>query len=171
MEEVRLFRYPRHEDQRGWVAEAWRADWGLPAPLQDNLCWSDAGVLRGLHLQLSPMQGKFLTVLQGRIWDVAVNLETRRWQGFWLDAKEPAALWIPPGFAHGFYAVEPSLVWYKLDQPRNPESERVIAWDDPELGISWPLMGAPLLSERDRKGASCQAVAEDEERLKKGRSS
>jgi dTDP-4-dehydrorhamnose 3,5-epimerase len=151
MDQPRLEQGQLFTDARGWVLEAWRADRD-PAGVQDNLSWSEAGVLRGLHYQEGHPQGKWLRVLSGSVFDVVVDL--RPGESFLkihsFELSSPAtALWIPPGFAHGFYAQTAALVWYRLTGPRVVEAERVIRWDDPRLGISWPFKGVPVLSERD----------------------
>lgn len=160
---VLRLRSPVHRDERGWLTESFRADLmpalGVPARFaQENRTLSHAGVLRGLHYQECHAQGKLVQVLTGRIWDVAVDLragsDTRgRWVAMELDAEQPESLWIPPGFAHGFYVIDgPALVLYKLTRTYAPGWDRCLAWDDPDLAIPWPLQGPPLLSERDRHG-------------------
>lgn len=161
--DVRLLRPEVHADARGWLVESFRAETlaalGLPVQFpQENLAWSQPGVLRGLHHQERQAQGKLVQVLVGAIWDVAVDLRadspTRgRWVAQELCAERVEALWVPPGFAHGFYVTGgPALVQYKLTAPYAPEWDRCLAWDDPTLAIPWPLDGPPLLSERDQRG-------------------
>lgn len=161
--DVRLFALDRRADERGWLCESGRADLllgeGLPAAFaQENLSRSEQGVLRGLHFQERQAQGKLLLVLEGAIFDVVVDLRagsaTRgKHAAMCLSAQEPTLLWVPPGFAHGFYVTQgPALVQYKLTAAWAPDWERCLAWDDPELGIDWPLSQPPLLSERDRAG-------------------
>lgn len=156
-----LFAAEAHRDERGWLAETLRID-VLRAHARDvrivqqNLSASRRGVLRGLHYQIESPQGKLLQVLQGCVHDVIVDL--RRASPtfgasftFELHTDSLQSLWVPPGFAHGFLALEDSTVLYSLTQPRIASAERVIRWDSPQLAISWPLKGAqPLLSERDR---------------------
>lgn len=156
------------EDARGalWVtfqAEA-QAALGLPtAFVQENLSRSVRGALRGLHHQEAEPQGKLLRVLVGEIFDVLVDLRPRSatvGQVVCLELNDQVreSLWIPPGFAHGFYVRSAeALVDYKLTAPYRPEDERVLRWDDPELAIPWPLEGPPLLSARDQAGESLQA--------------
>lgn len=164
----RLIPTPRFSDDRGWVCEAFNAsiasDLGMVAQHspQDNLTLTRAGALRGLHYQIDPAQAKLIRVLSGRIWDVAVDLRAGpgfgRWEGFWIG-PESGALWIPAGYAHGFCVPEgEALVWYKLSHPRSPAGERVIAWDDPDLAIPWPIR-TPILSPRDACGARLRDVA------------
>ena len=156
---------PAFADARGWVAEAFNPEMERALGqrfVQDNLTLSAEGTLRGLHFQTDPAQGKLIRAISGRIWDVAVDLragspEYGRWQGFWLEAQ--GWLWIPAGYAHGFCVPEgEALVWYKLSHPRNPATERVITWDDPDLAIRWPL-SAPILSARDAQGGMFRDTA------------
>jgi dTDP-4-dehydrorhamnose 3,5-epimerase len=122
---------------------------GLPAPrafVQDNHSCSGAGVLRGLHYQLPPhAQGKLVRVAQGRAWDVAVDLRRSspqfgRWAGVELSAANRRQLWIPPGYAHGFLALENDTHFlYKTTDVFAKECERGVRWDDPVLAIAWPL--------------------------------
>ena len=127
--------------------------------VQDNLSRSYRGVLRGLHYQIERPQGKLVQVISGTIFDVAVDLRPGsashgQWVGQHLDADEPMSLWIPPGFAHGFYVTsEESTVLYKCTDYYCPEYERTLNWADPELAIAWPLMeNIPLvLSDKDRQ--------------------
>ncbi len=144
-------------------AEA-QAAHGLPtAFVQENLSRSVRGALRGLHHQEAEPQGKLLRVLVGEIFDVLVDLRPRSatvGQVVCLELNDQVreSLWIPPGFAHGFYVRSAeALVDYKLTAPYRPEDERVLRWDDPELAIPWPLEGPPLLSARDQAGESLQA--------------
>jgi dTDP-4-dehydrorhamnose 3,5-epimerase len=150
-------------DDRGWFMESFNAArfdaalqaLGLPAApafVQDNHSCSRAGVLRGLHYQLPPhAQGKLVRVVQGRVWDVAVDLRRSspqfgRWAGIELSAANRRQLWIPPGFAHGFLALEDDTQFlYKTTDVYARECERAIRWDDPGLAIAWPLAGGPPL--------------------------
>jgi len=170
--DVKLLEPKRHGDDRGWFAEVFNADVfrkaGLPeAFAQDNQSFSTKGVLRGLHYQLGQPQGKLVRVLSGHIWDVAVDLRRNspdfgKWAGFHLrprnDAGELEMLWIPEGFAHGFLVVsETAEVLYKTTRGYYPSGERCIRWDDPTLGIEWPLdkLGGltPSVSGKDAQGA------------------
>jgi len=170
--DVKLLEPKRHGDDRGWFAEVFNADVfrkaGLPeAFAQDNQSFSTKGVLRGLHYQLGQPQGKLVRVLSGHIWDVAVDLRRNspdfgKWAGFDLrprnDAGELEMLWIPEGFAHGFLVVsETAEVLYKTTRGYYPAGERCIRWDDPTLGIEWPLdkLGGltPSVSGKDAQGA------------------
>ena len=158
-------------DERGFFLEAYsrrafhRAS-GLDLEfVQDNHSRSAKGVLRGLHYQVRQTQGKLVRVLAGEVFDVAVDLRRSsptfgRWVGFRLSASAPRQLWVPGGFAHGFLVLsEAAEVLYKTTDYYAPEHERTLAWNDPALGIDWPLAGAPILSDKDRRGL---ALAEAE---------
>ena len=124
--------------------------------VQDNHSSSKKNVLRGLHYQIKQPQGKLIQVTYGSVFDVAVDLRKRsptfgRWVGQILDEKLRNAIWIPAGFAHGFLALsERAEVVYKVTDYWAPEHERKIVWNDPDLGIAWPLDGEPLLAAADR---------------------
>lgn len=124
--------------------------------VQDNHSRSRQNVLRGLHYQLRKPQGKLIRVVRGEIFDVAVDLRRRsptfgRWVGFTLSDRGAGMAWIPPGFAHGLFAITDADVVYKMTEFYAPEDERTLVWDDPEVGVQWPS-GAPLLSDKDRAG-------------------
>lgn len=152
----------RRRDTRGWFMETFRASafeaLGLPDRfVQDNLVRSVRGALRGMHYQMDPAaQGKLVSVVHGRIFDVAVDVrggsETYgKWVGRLLDEASGDALWIPPGFAHGYVVLsDVAYVAYKVTTEYRPELDRGIRWDDPEIGVLWPV-DDPLLSDRDRK--------------------
>ncbi|MCS6837591.1 MAG: dTDP-4-dehydrorhamnose 3,5-epimerase [Bdellovibrionaceae bacterium] len=120
--------------------------------------------MRGLHYQQPNPQGKLVRVLTGKIFDVVVDLRKTsptflEWRGIELEAGRFQALWIPPGFAHGFYVLEDALVIYKTTSYYDPSSEHTIKWDDPQLLIQWPLMGSlPSLSLKDQKGLRVSEV-------------
>lgn len=154
-------------DARGFFLETWQAEKFAAAGIaalfvQDNHSRSGQGVLRGLHYQLNHPQGKLVRVIAGEVYDVAVDLRRSspsfgRWVGETLSAENKKMLWVPPGFAHGFYVLsEAAEFMYKCTEFYAPEDERVIRWDDPDLGIKWPLVrGAPpLLSARDAAAGS-----------------
>ncbi len=149
-------------DQRGFFMELYkRTDYlanNIPYDfVQVNMSFSRRGVVRGLHYQLKPMeQGKLVTVIKGRIVDVAVDIRKGSpWFGKYvmveLSADEPKLLWIPPGFAHGFQALEDSIVLYLVTKEYAPQYERCIAWNDPDLDIPWPIKEGVILSEKDRR--------------------
>jgi dTDP-4-dehydrorhamnose 3,5-epimerase len=171
-------RTPRFADARGWFFEAFQANalslacgrLGLPEPgpfLQDNVSMSSRGVLRGLHFQLPPhAQGKWVRVLAGRAWDVVVDLRSGsptcgKAQGFELSADEGTALWVPPGFAHGFLSLDDQTMFsYKVTAGYAPAHERTLQWNAADLGLSWPLarlQAPPLVSAKD---ASAMSLAE-----------
>jgi len=166
LRDVKLVRPKRHGDERGWFAEVFNARTfvavGLPERfVQDNQSFSRRGVLRGLHYQVGEPQGKLVRVLSGHIWDVAVDIrpgspEFGQWAGFDLRGDTLEFLWIPEGYAHGFVVVsETADVLYKTTRFYYPQGERCIRWDDPALGIAWPLegIGAPQVSAKDAVGA------------------
>jgi len=130
--------------------------------VQDNHSRSSKNVLRGLHYQVRQPQGKLVRVTAGEIWDVAVDLRRSspsfgRWVGMTLDAAARRMLWIPAGFAHGFVVLsEQAEVLYKATDYYAPEHERTLLWNDPALGIAWPLAGEPAvqptMTDKDRRG-------------------
>ena len=158
--EVLLITRDRYADARGWFTELHNdtalRDAGFTVRfLQDNLSWSLPGVIRGLHLQYGPAQGKLVTCLSGRIFDVAVDVRPNspsygQHVTAELSGENGDSLWIPPGFAHGFAVLgsDPALVLYKVDQPRSAEGERGVIWNDASVAIPWPIE-RPTLSERD----------------------
>lgn len=151
-------------DARGFFLESFNARvfrelTGLDVDfVQDNHSRSGAGVLRGLHYQIEQPQGKLVRVVRGRVFDVAVDLRRKsqtfgRWDGVELSEDNHRQLWIPPGFGHGFLVLsETADFLYKTTDYYAPQHERCIRWDDPEIGIDWPLAGKPLLSAKDREG-------------------
>lgn len=149
-----------HHDARGCFYESYQAgrfaQHGLPTRwAQDNLSRSYAGVLRGLHFQTRGPQGKLITATRGRIYDVAVDVRSGsptfgEWVSVVLDEAEPRSLYVPPGFAHGFCVLsEIAEVAYKCTTPYDAASDTGVRWDDPDLGIPWPVTD-PILSEKDR---------------------
>lgn len=150
-------------DARGYFLESWNerqfAALGIRERfVQDNHSRSAARVLRGLHYQVRQPQGKLVRVTHGAIWDVVVDLRRNspsfgRHVALQLDAASRAMLWIPAGFAHGFLVLSDAAeVQYKATDYYAPEHERTLLWNDPALGIRWPLEGEPLLSDKDRRG-------------------
>lgn len=157
-------------DARGWFLESWnrrvfREATGVEADfVQDNHSRSAKGVLRGLHYQLQQPQGKLVRVVVGEIYDVAVDLRRGspgfgRSVGVKLDAESRRMLWVPERFAHGFLVTsEYAEVQYKATGYYAPEHERTLAWNDPALGIAWPIRGEPLLADKDRRGVPLAAA-------------
>jgi len=150
-------------DHRGGFMETYRRERYVEAGIdaefvQDNFSWSTRGVLRGLHHQLRQPQGKLVQVLRGEVFDVAVDIRRGspsfgQWFGATLSGDNHLQMWIPPGFAHGFLVRSERVDYvYKVTTPYAPAEERVIRWDDPDLGIAWPLDVAPVLSARDQAG-------------------
>jgi len=159
--DVKLVHMPVHGDRRGSFTELVHAtrfaEHGLPAAFpQANHSHSRRGALRGLHYQLAVPQGKLVRPLTGSIFDVAVDVRQSsptfgQWVGETLTAGDGRALWVPEGFAHGFLVLsETADVWYACTACYDPTSEHAVAWNDPEIGIAWPLAGLELsMSPRD----------------------
>ncbi|MBI3246713.1 MAG: dTDP-4-dehydrorhamnose 3,5-epimerase [Deltaproteobacteria bacterium] len=157
-------------DARGFFFESWRQDrydaQGLPASfVQDNISVSAGNVLRGLHFQHPYAQGKLIQALHGEIFDVAVDVRVgsptfAQWIGMVLSAENHRQLYIPGGFAHGFCVTSgTSVVWYKCTDFYHPQSEGGVLWNDPDLGIEWPVP-APILSPRDAAYLPLRAISE-----------
>ncbi|MEY2341000.1 dTDP-4-dehydrorhamnose 3,5-epimerase [Acidithiobacillus sp. IBUN Pt1247-S3] len=162
-------------DARGFFLESWNrktfADLGLDLDfVQDNHSRSASGVLRGLHYQIQQAQGKLVRVVEGEVFDVAVDLRQSSptfgcWVGATLSAENHQMLWVPPGFAHGFVVLSKFAQFlYKTTDYYLPAAERCLLWNDPALGIDWPMpVGeAPLLAAKDAAGlplAQCECFA------------
>lgn len=155
-------------DARGYFLESFQlkryADLGLPTTwVQDNFSCSAMGILRGLHLQNPNPQGKLVSVLKGRVFDVAVDVRLGspsfgQWVGVVLDDENKRQLYVPPGFAHGFAVMaDATLFSYKCTDYYHPESEISIAFNDPDLGIQWPVE-KPSLSKKDQVGIRLKDV-------------
>jgi len=149
-------------DSRGYFLETYEkkryAEAGIEAEfVQDNLSFSQKGVLRGLHFQNPDAQGKLVYVLQGEVFDVAVDIRVGsptfgKWHGVILSGENKRQFWIPTGFAHGFCVTgESALFAYKCTDYYAPRSEVTIRWDDPEIGIDWPVEDV-IISEKDAEG-------------------
>ena len=158
-------------DERGFFIETYRTDRFTQAGIdfnfvQDNHSGSKQGTLRGLHYQVQQAQGKLVRVVAGEIFDVAVDLRRSsptfgQWVGQCLSTANRLQLWIPPGFAHGFYVLsEWAEVVYKATDYYAPDWERTLLWNDPEVGIQWPLIGgrSPILSPKDAKGSHLKSA-------------
>lgn len=146
-------------DDRGFFMETWHreryVEAGIDRPfVQDNLSRSARGVLRGLHLQNPHPQGKLVSVLEGAVFDVAVDVRVGsphfgEWVGYELSADNHRQLWVPPGFAHGFCVTsDHAMLAYKCTDIYHREGEMSVAWDDPALAIDWPVR-EPVLSPKD----------------------
>jgi dTDP-4-dehydrorhamnose 3,5-epimerase len=149
-------------DHRGRFMETYRRDryleYGVGVGLefiQDNFSSSAKGILRGMHYQLANPQGKLVHVTRGEVFDVAVDVRKGsphfgKWFGATLSAENHLQMWVPPGFAHGFLVTsEQADFVYKVTAPYAPADERALIWNDPALGITWPLTGEPTLSKKD----------------------
>ena len=154
-------------DQRGFFMETWNRETFRTAGfdldfVQDNHSRSARGILRGLHFQMEHTQGKLVRVTSGEVFDVAVDLRQSsptlgQWYGVTLSADNRRMLWVPPGFAHGFYVTSDYADFiYKCTDVYHPASEKSLAWEDPTGGISWPVPPGetPRLSARDSQGLS-----------------
>jgi dTDP-4-dehydrorhamnose 3,5-epimerase len=148
-------------DARGFFLESWNAktfaDLGLNIDfVQDNHSRSAKGVLRGIHYQLNEPQGKLVRVVNGAVFDVAVDLRKSsprfgKWVGFELSAENKRMMWVPPGFGHGFVVLSESADFlYKTTAYYAPQWDRGVRWNDPDIGVQWPLEGAPQLSAKDQ---------------------
>jgi dTDP-4-dehydrorhamnose 3,5-epimerase len=160
-----------HGDERGFLVETFRDEtWrelGVDVGfVQDNHSRSARNTLRGLHFQTNPGQAKLVRCLRGRVWDVAVDLRRDsptfgRWEGYELDDETHRQLYVPVGFAHGFCVLsEIADVHYRLSSYYDSATESGIAWDDPDVGVEWPV-SEPLLSDRDRNAPRLAEVADE----------
>ncbi len=153
-------------DERGFFMETYQerlfAQAGLPTHyVQDNQSGSRQGILRGLHYQVQQTQGKLVRVVVGEVFDVVVDLRRSslkfgQWTGVCLSARNKSMLWVPQGFAHGFYVLsEWAEIMYKATDFYAPQHERTLAWNDPQVGIDWPLINGqpPILSAKDAAGS------------------
>jgi dTDP-4-dehydrorhamnose 3,5-epimerase len=166
-----LLKREAHTDARGSFEVVWNREDGAAAGLdtefvQDNVIKTRRGTLRGMHFQTRHPQGKLLTVLEGEVYDAAVDLRPEsptfgQSEGLILRAGDRTSLWIPPGFAHGFLALSERVIYlYKVTAPWDPDEARVLSWDDPGAAIPWPLEAgqAPVLSARDQAGCSLAEI-------------
>jgi dTDP-4-dehydrorhamnose 3,5-epimerase len=153
------------QDDRGFFLETFQAEKyravGISVPLvQDNHSGSRRGVLRGLHYQIRKPQGKLVSAIVGEVFDVAVDLRRSsptfgRWVGVTLSSQNRRQVWVPPGFAHGFSVLsEWAEITYKVTDFYDPQGERTLIWNDPQVGIHWPLPDGqkPILSPKDAQG-------------------
>ncbi|MDD5467460.1 MAG: dTDP-4-dehydrorhamnose 3,5-epimerase [Anaerolineales bacterium] len=165
LSEVVLIEPEVFTDERGFFMESYHdrrfAAAGIPHHfVQDNHAASRQGVLRGLHYQVTHPQGKLIRVISGEVYDAAVDLRRSSatfglWVGARLSAQDKRQLWVPPGFAHGYYVLSQGAeVIYKVTDYYDPEGERTLLWNDPQLDIAWPLIEGrpPILSTKDTAG-------------------
>jgi dTDP-4-dehydrorhamnose 3,5-epimerase len=156
-------------DERGFFLESWHetkyAEAGLPVTfVQDNVSRSEHGILRGLHVQEPFGQGKLVQVLDGEVFDVAVDIRVGsptfgRWAGEFLSAANHRQIYVPPGFAHGFCVTSASAIFsYKCTEFYHPETEFSVAWNDPDLNIAWPI-SAPVVSSKDGRASRLRDIA------------
>ncbi len=159
-------------DHRGWFMETWQEekyrDAGIAGPfVQDNMALSSHGILRGLHVQQPYSQGKLVQVVSGEVFDVAVDIRTGspwfgKWVGVLLSADNHRQLWVPPGFAHGYVVTSNQAVFsYKCTDFYHPETEFSVLWNDPDIGIDWPIVGPPCLSEKDQTAPLLRNIPEN----------
>jgi len=160
--DVLIFEQSVHADDRGYFTETWRQsifdEQGIDVTfVQDNQSNSSRGTLRGLHYQLNHPQGKLARVVSGEVFDVAVDLRKSsgnfgQWIGVLLSAENKKQLWIPAGFAHGFYVLSESAeLLYKCTEYYHPEDDRCLLWNDETIAIDWPLLdSSPSLSDKDK---------------------
>ena len=157
---VRILEPKIFGDDRGFFMETYNEarykEAGLPSNfVQDNLSLSAKNVLRGLHFQNPDQQGKLVYVLQGEVFDVAVDIREGsptfgEWEGVTLSAENKRQFWVPEGFAHGFVVTsDTALFVYKCSAPYNAKADAGVRWDDPEIGVEWPVE-EPTLSEKDK---------------------
>jgi dTDP-4-dehydrorhamnose 3,5-epimerase len=159
------------EDPRGFFMETWNskefAEAGMAADfVQDNYSSSVAGTVRGLHYQIEQAQGKLVWVVKGEVFDVVVDLRKSspdfgQWAGELLSANNRKQMWIPPGFAHGFLVLSATADFqYKCTDYYAPEHERTLQWNDPDIGIEWPLLDEekPILSSKDQAGVPLRSA-------------
>ena len=163
--EVKVLEPQVFGDERGFFMETWREDWFSTQVcarrfVQDNHSKSRQGILRGLHYQTEQTQGKLVRVVSGEVFDVAVDMRKDsatfgHWVGVLLSAENKRQLWVPEGFAHGFYVTSESAEFvYRCTDYYNPSAEHSVRWDDPDLAIEWPLVNGdqPLLAAKDAQG-------------------
>ncbi|MGF6148704.1 dTDP-4-dehydrorhamnose 3,5-epimerase [Kingella potus] len=161
--EVKLLEPQVFGDDRGFFMETFRDDWFKANVcsrtfVQENHSKSGRGVLRGLHYQTANTQGKLVRVVSGAVFDAAVDMRKSsptfgKWAGAILSAENKRQLWVPEGFAHGFYVLgEEAELVYKCTDYYNPSAEHALIWNDPAVGIEWPLQDGPVLSPKDRAG-------------------
>lgn len=172
--EVKIIEPTVFGDERGFFMETWQQKkfeelvTGEPTQfVQDNHSKSKQGILRGLHYQTANTQGKLVRVVSGEVFDVAVDIRKDsstfgQWVGVYLSAENKRQLWVPEGFAHGFYVTsEEAEFVYKCTDYYNPSFEVSISWDDPRINIDWPIVDEPQLSEKDENAISLSEFIEN----------
>ena len=160
-----------YNDDRGYFYETFQvqhfSEAGIPTIyLQDNQSGSNQGVIRGLHYQIHQAQGKLIRVIAGEIFDVAVDLRKKsptcgKWNGLILSADNKQQVWVPPGFAHGFYVLSDwAEVLYKTTDYYAPKWERTLLWNDPTVNVNWPLLNgrSPIISQKDSQGCNFEEI-------------
>ncbi len=168
---VLIFEPSAFGDERGFFMETWRKERYEAAGItedfvQDNLSFSSKGVLRGLHYQLPHAQGKLVSVVQGEVFDVAVDIRQGsptfgQWVGVSLSGENHRQFWVPPGFAHGFCVTSATAYFtYKCTDVYTPAAEGGIPWNDPDIGVDWPLVDVQL-SDKDQIAVRLKAVPAD----------
>lgn len=169
IDDVKILEPTIYEDERGFFMESWNQDkfdqeFGMVRFVQDNHSKSCKGILRGLHFQTENTQGKLVRVTSGEVFDVAVDLRCDsktygHWVGTYLSSANRYQMWIPEGFAHGFYVTSDTAEFvYKCTDYYNPKAEKTIAWNDPDLNISWPVTVEPILSAKDNLGVPFNSI-------------
>lgn len=169
--EVKIIEPTVFGDERGFFMETWQKKKfeelvsGMPISfVQDNHSKSRKGILRGLHYQTENMQGKLVRVVSGEVFDVAVDIRIHspsygQWVGVYLSAENKRQLWVPEGFAHGFYVTSDEAEFvYKCTNYYNPKSEISILWNDTDIGIDWPIEEPPVLSLKDKEGLNLRQL-------------
>lgn len=165
IKDVKIIEPRVFQDERGFFMETWnqiefdeKVAFKKTKFVQDNHSKSSFGTLRGLHYQTENTQGKLVRVISGEVFDVAVDLRRNsptlgQWVGVYLSSENKRQLWIPEGFAHGFYVTsEEAEFVYKCTDYYNPDSECTLLWNDKYINVNWPIEGQPLLSSKDNKG-------------------
>ena len=163
--DMKIIQHKIYGDERGFFLETYRENWFREnvadvSFVQDNHSKSSFGILRGLHYQIQQPQGKLVSVISGEVYDVAVDMRRSsptfgQWEGLLLSAENKKQLWVPPGFAHGFYVTTQNAEFvYKCTDYYAPEHEKSLLWNDTKLNIEWPILTSesPLLSAKDKAG-------------------
>ena len=169
IKDIFIFESKKHLDSRGWFQESYHSNKFIEYKtnmlfVQDNLVYSKKNVLRGLHFQDCNGQGKLVSCIKGKIFDVFVDLRKespsyKKWGSLELSEQDSMFIYIPPGFAHGYYVTkEETLVHYKCTKHYNPKNEIGIIWSDSDININWPVSGKKILSDRDKLNKSIKEL-------------